>query len=45
MEIIMTNSEQTFPTMARPKVAISIFGNLPLDAKGTVNYEFPFLEI
>jgi hypothetical protein len=43
--LITTNSEQTFPKMARPKGAISIFGNPPLDAKAHLNYEFPFLDI
>ena len=43
--LITTNSEQAFPKMARPKGAISIFGNLPLDHKVHVTLWFPFLDI
>ena len=43
--LIAINSEQTFPKMARPKGAISIFGNLPLDHKVHITLWFPFLDI
>jgi hypothetical protein len=40
--LITTNSEQTFPKMARPKGAISILGNVPLHAKAHITSSISF---